>query len=156
MKKFLSLLILLNISCTTMNENIPKAKKIPKILNNHGDERIDNYYWLRDDTRSDNEVINYLKEENSYKDSWFKANKPYTNELIQTYLSQLPDEEVSFPKANGDYKYFTKIRNDEQLKSIYRSFDGSDELLYNPNTRLQTQEYYDINGIYPSNNNNLI
>lgn len=156
MKKILTLLILLNISCTTMNENIPKAKKIPKILNNHGDERIDNYYWLRDDTRSDNEVINYLKEENSYKDSWFKANKPYTNELIQTYLSQLPDEEVSFPKANGDYKYFTKIRNDEQLKSIYRSFNGSDELLFDPNTRLQTQEYYDINGIYPSNNNNLI
>ena len=28
--------------------------------------RIDNYYWLRDDTRSKPEVLNYLKAENAY------------------------------------------------------------------------------------------
>ena len=63
MNKFLTLIILLNISCTTMIENIPEAKKIPKILNNHNDERVDNYFWLRDDTRTNEDVISYLKEE---------------------------------------------------------------------------------------------
>ena len=53
MNKFLTLIIFLNISCTTMIDNKPEAKKIPKILNNQNDERIDNYYWLRDDTRTD-------------------------------------------------------------------------------------------------------
>ena len=67
MNKFLTLIILLNISCTTMIENIPEAKKIPKILNNHNDERIDNYYWLRDDTRTNEDVISYLKQENECK-----------------------------------------------------------------------------------------
>ena len=70
MNKFLILIILLNISCTTMIENIPEAKKIPKILNNHNDERIDNYYWLRDDTRTNEDVISYLKEENAYKENF--------------------------------------------------------------------------------------
>ena len=46
-----------------MIENIPEAKKIPKILNNHNDERVDNYFWLRDDTRTNEDVISYLKEE---------------------------------------------------------------------------------------------
>ena len=53
----------------------PFPKKIRKKLCAHGDERIDNYYWLRDDKRKNKEVINYLKEENKYSDTWFKKNK---------------------------------------------------------------------------------
>ena len=50
----------------------PVPKKIKKKLISHGDERIDNYYWLRDDSRKSKEVLNYLKEENRYSDEWFK------------------------------------------------------------------------------------
>lgn len=32
----------------------------------HGDTRIDNYYWLRDDDRSQAEVLDYLRRENEY------------------------------------------------------------------------------------------
>jgi oligopeptidase B len=32
----------------------------------HGDTRIDNYYWLRDDERSRPEVLDYLRQENEY------------------------------------------------------------------------------------------
>ena len=42
----------------------PQPKKIPKILFAHDDKRIDDYYWLRDDTRKDPEVISYLEAEN--------------------------------------------------------------------------------------------
>ena len=48
----------------------PQPKKIPKIHIAHGDERIDNYYWLRDDTRKDPEIISYLEEENKYRDRY--------------------------------------------------------------------------------------
>jgi oligopeptidase B len=45
-----------------MIENKPQAKKIPFNLTAHNDTRIDNYYWLRDDSRSDVAMLNYLKE----------------------------------------------------------------------------------------------
>lgn len=35
---------------------LPKAARIPHAMTLHGDTRIDNYYWLRDDTRSQPEV----------------------------------------------------------------------------------------------------
>ena len=35
----------------------PVPKKIRKKLKAHGDTRIDNYYWLRDDTRKNNEIV---------------------------------------------------------------------------------------------------
>lgn len=45
---------------------LPKANRIPHELTLHGDTRIDNYFWLRDDTRSQPEVLEYLKDENAY------------------------------------------------------------------------------------------
>ena len=46
--------------------NPPDPKKVPYELVAHGDKRIDNYYWMRDDTRSDPELISYLESENEY------------------------------------------------------------------------------------------
>ncbi len=53
----------------------PIPKKIRRKLVVHNDERIDSYYWLRDDKRKNKEIINYLNEENKYTDLWFKENK---------------------------------------------------------------------------------
>ena len=63
----------------------PVTKKIKKKLITHGDERIDNYYWLRDDSRKSKEVLNYLKEENRYSDKWFKKNNITGNKIFLNY-----------------------------------------------------------------------
>ena len=53
----------------------PIPKKINKKLVAHNDERIDYYYWLRDDKRKNKAILSYLKQENKYTDQWFKDNK---------------------------------------------------------------------------------
>lgn len=45
---------------------IPQAPEHPVQFTAHGETRTDNYYWLRDDTRSDPQVIQYLTDENRY------------------------------------------------------------------------------------------
>ena len=45
----------------------PIPKKKPKILKAHGDQRSDDYYWLRDDSRTNKEIIEYLEEEKREK-----------------------------------------------------------------------------------------
>ena len=71
-------------------KKIPLPKKIPKKLTAHNDTRIDNYYWLRDDSRKDKEVIKYLKEENKHTKFWFKANKVNTDEIFKYYKNTIP------------------------------------------------------------------
>ena len=39
----------------------PSPQKIPFLMEAHGTERIDNYYWMRDDTRKSKKVLNNLK-----------------------------------------------------------------------------------------------
>lgn len=47
----------------------PVAKKVEHKMEMFGDVRVDNYYWLRDDSRSDPEMLAYLKQENEYFDA---------------------------------------------------------------------------------------
>ena len=66
--------------------NPPKPEKIPFVLEKHGDVRTDYYYWLRDDSRSDQKIINYLKDENIYSDLWFENNVDYQSSILNMYL----------------------------------------------------------------------
>jgi oligopeptidase B len=59
----------------------PKAKKIEKILEIHGDKRIDNYFWLNE--RENPEVIQYLEEENAYADFIMKDTEELQEELLK-------------------------------------------------------------------------
>ncbi|XP_037462682.1 protease 2-like [Triticum dicoccoides] len=44
----------------------PVARKVPRKLAEHGDVRVDDYYWLRDDARADPAVLAHLRAENDY------------------------------------------------------------------------------------------
>ena len=46
----------------------PVAKKVKHEMELFGDVRKDDYYWLRDDSRTNTEVLDYLKAENEYTD----------------------------------------------------------------------------------------
>ena len=47
----------------------PVAKKVEHAMHMFGDVRVDNYYWLRDDSRCDPDMLSYLRAENEYTDS---------------------------------------------------------------------------------------
>lgn len=59
----------------------PQAKKIEKILETHGDRRIDNYFWLNE--RENPEVIQYLEEENAYEEFIMKDTEALQEELLK-------------------------------------------------------------------------
>ena len=47
----------------------PVAKKVEHVMQMFGDVRVDNYYWLRDDSRCNPDMLSYLREENDYTGS---------------------------------------------------------------------------------------
>ena len=133
------------------------ADKKTHILENHGDKRVDNYYWMRDDSRDDPKVINYLKNENQLSAEWFDSNFDYQTEIVKELIDQVPDEELSFPIKNINYQFYQKLYKDSQLPLYFFQKDKEDEKLYlNPNIKLQKQEYYSIGAISPSPDNSLI
>lgn len=54
---------------------VPVAKKVKHEMELFGDVRIDNYYWLRDDSRCNPEVLSYLQAENAFTDFFMSGTR---------------------------------------------------------------------------------
>ena len=134
----------------------PQPKKVRKIHIAHGDERIDDYYWLRDDSRKSPEVISYLKSENEYLDLWFESKNDCRKLIYDELVSFIPPHEVSMKVKYGDYLYFSEISSDQQYKTYYREIDGKKELVLDVNKLAKDLDYFNVASIIPSPNNQYI
>ena len=134
----------------------PQPKKVRKIHIAHGDERIDDYYWLRDDSRKNSEVISYLESENKYLESWFESKNDCRKEIYDELVSFIPPHEVSMKVKHGDYLYFSEISSDQQYKKYFREIDGKKELVLDVNKEAKDLDYFSVASIIPSPNNQYI
>ena len=134
----------------------PKPKKIPKKLVAHGDERIDDYYWLRDDDRKDKEVISYLEEENAYLESWFASKKDLRKEIYEEMVSHIPDAETSMKIKRDVYYYFSEMESTKQYSTYFREKDNKKELLLDINEMAEGHDYFSVSSLAPSPDHRLI
>ena len=150
-------ILLFVLSCDMTNTDQDNIDKIPVVLEAHGDKRIDNYYWMRDDSRKDPKVIEYLKSENRLADKWFDSKHDYQTEIVDELTNQVPEEQISFPVSNNSYQYYQKINKEDQLSRYYRKDKDNNETLYlDPNLKLKNQVYYSIGSVSPSPDNSLV
>jgi len=87
-----------------IDTSVPQAKKIAKELTIHGDTRIDNYYWLNE--RENPEVIQYLNDENAYKDSMLKHTETLQSTIYDEIVGRMKQTDVSVPYFVDGYFYF--------------------------------------------------
>jgi oligopeptidase B len=73
-------------------------------------------------------------------------------------MNQVPEIEISFPVKNNGYLYYQKIQKEEQLPKYYKKgINDENEIMFlDANLKLQSQKYYSIGTISPSNDNNMI
>ena len=76
----------------------PKARRTPYAITTHGDTRIDNYYWLRDDSRSRPEVLDYLHEENDYGRQVMASQQALQDQLLKEMVQRIPSV-MSLPRG---------------------------------------------------------
>ena len=73
----------------------PVAAQRPTVLTQHGHQRTDEYYWLRE--RENPEVIAYLNAENAYLEETMKHTEPLQEKLYQEIVSRIPQRDESVP-----------------------------------------------------------
>ncbi len=86
----------------------PIAKVIPKVDTTLGDIRIDNYFWLRDDSRKSPDVIAYLEAENRYTASRLKHTDALQTQLFHEMKARLKETDLSVPQRVGHYYYYSR------------------------------------------------
>ena len=158
MNKYLSLIlsILILNGCNEMSSNKPPIpKKIPHELEAHGDVRIDDYYWMRDDSRSDPELISYLESENEYFKKWSDSKINYQSEIYDELKNMIPDEEETLRVKDGNFYYYSKIKASQQYSTYYRN-DLTEEILLDVNKLAEGKDFYNVAGLNISPNEDLL
>ena len=139
-----------------MNSNTPpKPKKIPYELEAHGDKRIDNYYWMRDDSRSDPELIAYLETENEYFKNWRNSRVDYQGEIFNELKNMIPNEEETLRVKDGNYFYYSRIKADQQYSTYFRH-QSTEEVLLDANKEAEGKEFYSVAGLNVSPSEELL
>ncbi|KAI8054395.1 prolyl oligopeptidase [Syncephalis plumigaleata] len=92
----------------------PVAKKVPYKHHYHGREFPDDYNWLRDDTRKDEEMLAYIKAENEYAEAMLKPMTPLKDTLYNEFIARLKEDDEEVPQKKGDYLYYTRTVKDKQ------------------------------------------
>jgi oligopeptidase B len=137
----------------------PIAKKIPHEMVIHGDTRIDNYYWLRDDERQATAVINYLEAENTYTNTMLAHTQTLQKTLLAELKGRIQKDDDSVPVKQGAYYYSSQTRGDNEYPIYIRSKNfvtTSPEIILDVNALAQGHDYFAVSGLSVSPNGNLL
>ena len=84
----------------------PVAKKIPLEMTEHGDTRVDDYFWMRLSDEQKNaempdaqtqDVLDYLDEENKYIDKALAHTEGLQNKLFDEIVGRIKKDDRSVP-----------------------------------------------------------
>lgn len=139
----------------------PKAKRIPHAMTLHGDTRIDNYFWLRDDNRAEPEVLDYLHQENDYGKRVMDSQRDLQERVLKEIIDRIPQREESAPYIKNGYRYrqiyepgceYAIYQRQSVQKGEWEPWD----LLLDANQRAAHSEFYTLGGLTVSPDNDLL
>ena len=122
------ILIVIFVMFTTCSREIspPIARIEPDTLQVFDTVLIDNYAWLKDKTRSNPEVLDYVHAENAYTERMLLSNKKLQNEIYFEIINRLIENESSVPVRINGYYYYTRIEKGKQYTIYCRKKDNLD------------------------------
>ncbi len=135
----------------------PKAEKIEKRFEIHGDVRIDDYYWLNE--KENPKVIDYLKAENEYFEASTSHTKEFQDMLFTELKSRIKEDDESVPYKKNGYYYITRYEVGKQYPIHTRkkeSLETQEEIMFNVNEMAKEHNYFKLSGVSVSPNNNLV
>lgn len=136
----------------------PVAKKVPHELTAHGDTRVDNYYWMRDDERKDPEIIAHLEKENAYTDTVLAPLEQDRETLFNELVARVPKNDATVPYLKNDYWYHLEYEGEKEYPIFLRKPDGEGEesVLLDVNALAEGHDYYRVGQLSVSSNNKLL
>ncbi|KAL8160123.1 hypothetical protein V2J09_001660 [Rumex salicifolius] len=159
----------------TQKTSPPVANKKSHEMELFGDVRVDSYYWLRDDSRSNPDVLSHLHAENAYTDSIMSDTKQFEEQLYTEMRGRIKEDDISVPARKGSYYYYEKmlygkeyvqhcrrrVHNEDVPLSVHDTMAvGADtpneNVILDENTKAQEHGYYKIGCFKPSPNNKLV
>ncbi len=138
------LLVLLVAACNPQKENKvlkqsdfptpPVAEVKPDTFAEFSQQRIDNYYWMKDKT--DPKVIDYLNAENAYTETVMASTKDLQQTIYDEILGRMKEDDESYPSFRNGYYYYSRTETGKQYATHCRrkgSMEAPEEIIFDLN-----------------------
>ncbi len=112
----------------------------------HG-TRIDEYYWLRDDSRSSPQVLDHLARENAYADAMLAPHAALEQSLFAELTGRLAPDDMSVPVLDRGYWYYARYAKGSEHPVHARRrarLDAPEEILLDANELARGLEFFEI------------
>ncbi len=147
-------LLLLSHAVISQTAKWPATKKQPKIFNEHGTTRTDEYFWLNDS--KDSNVINHLKAENEYVKQYLKHTEHLQKKLYDELVARIPGKDETLPVKRNGYWYYSRFEEGKQYPVMARKKDNlkaKEEVTLNIPEMAKNFQIYLLRGYKVSANN---
>ena len=134
----------------------PQAPRRPHVLRNHGDERVDDWYWLRD--RDDPAVIAHLEAENAYAEAVLAPVAPLRDRIYEEIRGRVQETDESAPVPDGPWSYVTRTVEGEQYVIHCRRprAGGAEQVLLDENALAAGHDYFSLGGFEVSPDHRIL
>ena len=145
---------------------IPKLRKETNSIKIHNEDLPDNYAWikqknwqevLKNPTKLNDEVANYLTEENAFVKEQLKENKQLETEIFQELKGRIKDKDSSVPLKDGAYYYFSEYEEGSEYPSFKRT--GSTnvvETIFNAQKKSEGEKFFNLASVCHSHDHRFI
>jgi len=135
----------------------PHPEKRPFELTEHGDTRVDEYYWLNQ--RENPEVIKHLEAENAYLNEVMSDTEEEQEDLYDEIIGRIKQNDKSVPYLDNGYYYYTRYEEGKEYPVMCRkkgSLDAEEEIMLNVNEMAEGYSYFQVSGARVSPDNRLL
>ena len=137
----------------------PVAAMRPHAVASPAGARNDPYYWLRDDSRKNPEMLSYLAAENAYADSVLKPLQGLKDRIYVEIVGRIKQDDASVPYRKNSYWYYTRYETGREYPIYARrkeTMDAPEEVMLDGNAMAAGKGYFQIGNWEVSPDNRLL
>jgi len=113
----------------------------------HGAVRIDEYYWLRDDTRQNPEILAHLAAENAYTDARMAPLAELKETLFGEIVGRVQQDDSSVPFFEDGFWYYTRFETGKDYPVVARrkgTMEAPEEILLDQNAMAAGKDFFQV------------
>jgi oligopeptidase B len=158
----LTALVVLNGKKMSAQEQPPKpptAKKVSKTTQIHGYTVTDDYAWMADKTKTDKDVLAYLKAETDYADAMMKPTASFQDALYKEMLARIKETDENVPYRKGDYFYYTRTEQGKQYPIFCRKkgdLKAPEDVTLDMNKMAEGKQFFSVGSYNVSEDGDLL
>ncbi len=125
----------------------PVAEQHPHVVASPHGARQDEYYWLRDDARTDPRVLAHLAAENAYREAELAHLQPLEQRLYDEIVGRIRQDDRSVPYRYRGHWYYARYETGEEYPVHARrtgTLEAPEEVLLDLRERAHGLDYYEL------------